>query len=58
MAFESGAVPFDLRSAVKGKGDKTKYRNYRGIKLSVVGKIYVGILIDRVTKGVSEQGGV
>ena len=54
MAFESGTVPKDLRSAVivplhKGKGEMIKCKNYGGITLlSVVGKIYVDILVDRV----------
>ena len=35
----------------KGKGERTECSNYRGISLlSVVGKIYVGILVDRVHK--------
>ena len=60
MPFERGAVPEDWRSAVivrlyKGKGKRTKCKNYRGIRLlSVVRKIYAGILIDifrRVTGG-------
>ena len=52
MAFESGVAPEDWRSAViiplyKGKGERTEYKNYRGISLlSVVGKIYAGILIE------------
>ena len=38
MAFESGVVPEDWRSAViiplyKDKGKKTELRNYRGIRL-------------------------
>ena len=73
MTFESGIVLKDWRSAVivplcKGKGERTKCSNYRGISLfSVVGKIYEGILVDRVCKvtegfiddeqGVLEQGG-
>ena len=54
MAFESSVVPEYRRSAVivplyKGKGERTKCKNYRGISLlSVVGKIYAGILVDRV----------
>ena len=54
MAFESGDVPADWRSAVivllyKGKGEITECtKNYRGMSLlSKVGKIYVGILVDR-----------
>ena len=32
----------------KGKGERTEYKNYRSISLvSVVGKIYAGILVDR-----------
>ena len=32
----------------KGKGERTVYKNYKGISLlSIVGKIYRGILIDR-----------
>ena len=48
----------------KGKGERTEYKNYKGISLlSVVGKIYVGILIDRVrrvSEGLfdDEQGGL
>ena len=54
MAFESGFAPEDWRSAVtfplyKGKGEITECKNYRGISLLiVVGRIYVGILVDRV----------
>ena len=52
IAFESGVVPEDWRSAVviplyKGKGERTECNNYRSISLfSVVGKIYAGILVD------------
>ena len=56
------------RSAViaplcKGKGERTECKNYRGISLlSVVGKIYAGILVDRVCRVTGyliddEQGG-
>ena len=44
----------DWRSAVivpmyRGKGERTEYKNYRSISLlSVVRKIYAGILVDRV----------
>ena len=54
MAFESGVVAEDWRSAVivpmyKGKGGRTECKNYRDISLlSVIGKIYAGILVDRV----------
>ena len=55
MAFESDVVPEDWRSAViiplyKGKGERTECSNYTGIALSVVGKIYAGILVGRVHK--------
>ena len=65
MAFESGVVLEDWSSAViiplyKGKGEKTECSNYRGIGLfSVVGKIYAGILVDRVhkmTEGLIDDG--
>ena len=49
MAFESGVVPEDWRSAVivplyKAKEERTECSNYRGIisSLNVVGKIYAG----------------
>ena len=49
MAFESGVGPEDWISAViiplhKSKGERTEYKNYRGISLSVAGKIYASIL--------------
>ena len=53
MAFGS-AVSEDWRSAVivplyKGKGERIECRNYTVISLScVVGKIYEGILVNRV----------
>ena len=56
MAFESGVVPEDWVTAVivplyKGKEERTECKNYRGITLlSVVGKIYAGILVDRVRR--------
>ena len=67
MAFESG-VPENWRLAVivplyRGKGERTECSNYRGIGLlSVIGKIYAGILVDRVRKETEgliddEQGG-
>ena len=69
MAFESGVVPQDWRSAVivslyKSKKERTEYRNYKGIILvRAFGKINAGILADRVrevtesmSKGVSERG--
>ena len=54
MTFESGVVPDDYTSALivplyNGKRERTECKNYRGISLlSVVGKIYVVILVDRV----------
>ena len=60
IIFESGVTPGDWRSAVivplyKGKGERTECSNYRGISLlNMVGKIYTGILVDRlceVTEG-------
>ena len=56
MAFEKGVVCDDWRSAVivplyKGKGERTKCKSYRGIKLlSFVRKIYAKILVDRVRR--------
>ena len=56
VAFESGIVPEDWKSTVivpacKGKGERTEYKNYRCISLlSVFGKIYVGISVDRVRR--------
>ena len=53
MVFESG-VSEDLRFAVivplhKGKGERNECKNYRGvILLSMVGKMYAGILIESV----------
>ena len=59
MAFESG-VPEDWRSVViitlyKGKGDRMEYSNYRCIcLLSMVQKIYIGILVDDRVHKVNE----
>ena len=56
MAFESAVVCEDWRSVAvvplyKGKGERNEYKNYRSISLlSVVGKIYAGIFIDRVCR--------
>ena len=56
MAFENGVVPEDWRSAVnvplyRDKEERTECKNYRNISLlSVVGKIYAGILAERVRK--------
>ena len=67
IAFESGGVPEDWKSVnvplYKGKGERIECKNYRGISLlSVAGKIYVGILVDRVCGVIGgliddEQGG-
>ena len=49
-------MPEDWRSAAivplyKGKGEGTECKNYRGISLlSVVGKIYAGVLVYRVRR--------
>src|SRR5678815_3305278 len=51
-----------IRDRYRGKGDEGNCRNYRGISLlSIVGKIYAGILVERVrrvTEGLigEEQG--
>ena len=56
MAFESGVVPEDWRSAVivlmyKSKGERTECSIYRGISLlRVIRKIYARIQVDRVRK--------
>ena len=56
MVFEIGVVPEDCRSAVivplyKSKGEKTECSSYRVISLlSVIGKIYAGILVDKARK--------
>ena len=57
MTFESGVVLEDWRSTVifplyKGKGERTECSNYRGISLlSVVRKIYAGILVEKYMRG-------
>src|SRR5678816_967964 len=59
-AFMEGIVPRDWRRAVivplhMGKGDKGNCRNYRGISLlSVVGKTYNGILVERMRRVTEE----
>ena len=64
MAFESGVVPEDLRSAVivplhNSKEEIIKCKNYRGISLlSGVSKIYLDILVDKfrsVTGGLTDD---
>ena len=53
MAFENGVLP-ENRSAVivalcKSKEERTEFKTYRFISLfSLVGKIYAGILVDRL----------
>ena len=66
--FEESVAPQDFRDmcmlpCYKGKGDKYECDSYRGICLmSVVGKVYGRVLINRVRKGTEtaigeEQGG-
>ena len=68
MAFESSVVPEDWRSATtvplyKSKGGRVECKNYRSISLlSMIGKIYVGILVERFRRVAGsliddEQGG-
>ena len=66
MSFESG-VAEDFRSTMvvplyKDKGERCECKDYRSISLlCVVGKIYAGILIDRVrrvTRGLMMSKGV
>ena len=45
MAFKSSVYLKD-GDLYKGKGERTKWKNYRGISLSVIGKICSGILVD------------
>ena len=60
VCFREGRVPSDWRSACvvplyKGKGDKYECSSYRGISLlSVVGKVYGRVLIERIRKGTEE----
>ena len=54
IAIEKGLVHKDWKSTVnfplyKGKDERTEC-NYRGISLSVVGKIYTGILVGKVCR--------
>ena len=57
LSFDMGVVPMDWRggcivSLYKGKGDKCKCINSRGISLlSVVGKLFGRVLIKRVRAG-------
>ena len=68
VCFVTSEVPVDWVSACiaplfKGKGDKQECSNYRGISLlSVVGKVYGRVLINRIRRGTDkyicdEQGG-
>ena len=56
MDFEITVVLEEWRNAVitplyQGKGERTESSNYSGITLlCMVGKIYAGILVDRVPK--------
>ena len=56
IAFESGVVPEDLRSAVtvplyKGKVEIAECGNYKGLSfLSVVGKIYAENLVEKIRR--------
>ena len=45
MAFKSSVYLKD-GDLYKGKGERTEWKNYRGISLSVIGKICSGILVD------------
>ena len=55
MFFESGVMPEDWRSALivqlyKCKRKRTESSKCKDISISVVGKIYEGILTDRVCR--------
>ena len=60
VCLREGRVPEDWRSACivplyKGKGDKCECSSYRGISLlSVVGKVYGRVLIERIRRGTEE----
>ncbi|KAI5640894.1 reverse transcriptase (RNA-dependent DNA polymerase) domain-containing protein [Phthorimaea operculella] len=61
LCWKSGRVPSDWCKAVivplyKGKGSQLDCKNYRGISLlSVVGKLYAKVLIERVVKETDEK---
>ncbi|KAI5639199.1 reverse transcriptase (RNA-dependent DNA polymerase) domain-containing protein [Phthorimaea operculella] len=61
LCWRSGRVPSDWCKAVivplyKGKGSQLDCKNYRGISLlSVVGKLYAKVLIERVLKETDEK---
>ena len=61
MVFESGFMTGDWRTAAiaplyKSKGERTEWKNYRGISfLSLIGKIYAGVGLV-MNKGVLERG--
>ena len=60
LAWESSVVPEDWKKGIiipiyKGKGDRWECNSHRGISLlSIVGKVYGRIVIDRV-RGITEQ---
>ncbi|KAJ2945399.1 hypothetical protein O0L34_g204 [Tuta absoluta] len=61
LCWRSGRVPSDWCKAIivplyKGKGSQLDCKNYRGISLlSVVGKLYAKVLIERVMKETDEK---
>ena len=61
LCWSNGLVPRDWCKAVivplyKGKGSQQDCKNYRGISLlSVVGKLYAKVLIERVMKETDEK---
>ena len=60
LALVSGKVPADWRNAIIApiykKGNRKECGNYRGISLlSVVGKLYSSILVDRVRGKIKEN---
>ena len=63
LAWEEGRVPEDWKSGIKvplykAKGEREVCRNHRGIcLLSVIGKIYGKILINRVREITEELVG-
>jgi hypothetical protein len=61
LCWTNGQVPKDWCKAVivplyKGKGSQQECKNYRGISLlSVIGKLYAKILIERVVKETNDK---
>ncbi|XP_048001394.1 uncharacterized protein LOC125238167 [Leguminivora glycinivorella] len=61
LCFSTGRVPKDWCKAVivplyKGKGSRLDCKNYRGISLlSIVGKLYAKVLIERVVRVTDEK---